>query len=52
MVSCYDCEHFGIGCSGIVPPIEYKDTIDELCPNFVMVPWRRHLYKPSGETRL
>ena len=29
MVSCYDCDRFATDCRGIVPPIEFRDTIDE-----------------------
>lgn len=52
MVSCYDCEHFGTKCDGIVPPIEYRDRVDEFCKRFVMVKWRDQLYKPGGKTRI
>jgi hypothetical protein len=52
MVSCYDCDLFGIGCCGIVPPMGYKDSVDEFCSRYLVVPWRGELYKPSGEARL
>ena len=52
MVSCYDCEHFGTECRGIVPPIEYRDRIDQYCKNFKVVKWRSELYKPGGESRI
>jgi hypothetical protein len=52
MVSCYDCDHFGTLCRGIVPPIEYRNTIDQYCENFKVVKWRSELYKPGGETRI
>jgi hypothetical protein len=52
MVSCYDCEHFGTRCRGVVPPIEYRDRIDEYCRYFTVVSWRGELYKPGGESRI
>lgn len=52
MVSCYDCDHFGTVCRGILPPTEYRDTIDKYCENFKVVAWRQELYKSSGETRI
>ena len=52
MVSCYDCEEFGTRCAGIVPPLEFKDRIDALCPLFRVLPWRDELYKPSGSARI
>jgi hypothetical protein len=52
MVSCYDCEHFGIKCAGIVPPIEFRDRIDEYCSLFTMVSWRDEMYKPAGTARM
>ena len=52
MVSCYDCERFGISCLGIVPPMEYKDRVHEYCTMFKAVWWRHELYKPSGKSIL
>ncbi len=52
MVSCYDCEHFGTKCSGIVPPIEHRDRIDEYCDRFTVISWRDQLYKPEGRSRI
>ena len=52
MTSCYDCEHFGTGCRGIVPPMEYKDRVDEFCKRFEELRWRDQLYKPAGSTIL
>jgi len=52
MVSCYDCEHFGTKCNGIVPPIEYRDRIDEYCDKFTVISWREQLYKPAGKSRM
>jgi hypothetical protein len=52
MVSCYDCEHFATKCRGFVPPMEYRNRIDEYCVNFSVVEWRRELYKPGGESRI
>jgi hypothetical protein len=52
MVSCYDCEHFGTACKGIVPPIEFRDTVNEYCAKFLVVPWRSEMYKPEGRTRM
>jgi len=51
MVSCYDCENFGTKCTGIVPPLESKDRIDEYCRLFRVLPWRVELYEPSGSAR-
>jgi len=52
MVSCYDCEHFGTACKGIVPPMEYRDRMDEFCRKFVELRFRDQLYKPDGASRL
>jgi len=52
MVSCYDCEHFGVHCLGIVPPREYRDTIDHYCTMFKVVQWRHELYKSTGHSLL
>ncbi|HIH00980.1 TPA: hypothetical protein HA259_02695 [Thermoplasmata archaeon] len=52
MVSCYDCDLFGTKCRGIVPPIEYRDRIDQYCANFKVVGWRSELYKPGGVSRI
>ena len=48
MVSCYDCEHFGSKCNGIVPPMEFRDCTDEFCALFAMASWRTEMYKPQG----
>lgn len=52
MVSCYDCEHFGAKCVGVVPPIEFRDSIDEYCRLFMIASWRDEMYKPAGTARL
>ena len=52
MTFCYDCDHFGIGCRGIVPPMEFKDRLDEFCRWFEELSWRDQLYKPAGSTIL
>jgi hypothetical protein len=52
MVSCYDCEHFGTKCKGVVPPIEFRDRIDKFCAKFRVVAWRDEMYKPTGSTRV
>jgi hypothetical protein len=52
MVSCYDCEHFGGKCNGIVPPMEFRDCMDESCALFVMASWRTEMYKPRGKVRI
>jgi hypothetical protein len=52
MVSCYDCDHFGTRCKGILPPMKFRDTIDEYCENYKVVEWRKELYKPGGESRI
>ena len=52
MVSCYDCDLFSTKCVGIVPPIEYRDRIDEYCPLFTVVSWRTELFKPEGKARI
>jgi len=52
MVSCYDCEHFGIYCKGVVPPIEFRDRIDEFCDRFAVVRWRGELNKGDGQSRI
>lgn len=52
MVSCYDCDLFGTRCTGIVPPLEYRDRIDRYCAFFRIVPWRADMYKPEGTARI
>jgi len=52
MVSCYDCDHFGTKCNGIVPPIEFRDRVDEYCAKFKVIGWREQLYKPAGRSRM
>jgi len=52
MVSCYDCEHFGVRCLGIVPPMDFRDRIDQHCAMYRVVQWRHELYKPGGQSRL
>jgi hypothetical protein len=52
MVSCYDCEHFAVRCLGIVPPLSFRDRIDDYCKMYKAVQWRHELYKPSGVSRL
>jgi len=52
MTSCHDCEHFGIGCKGIVTRMAFKDRVDEFCRNLKEVKWRDQLYKTSGTTML
>ncbi len=52
MTSCYDCEHFGIECRGIVPPMDFKDRVNELCRRFEELRWHDQLYKPAGSTIL
>ena len=52
MVSCWDCEHFGTACRGIVPPIEFRDCVNEYCAKFLMVAWHNEMYKSEGRTRM
>ena len=52
MVSCYDCERFSNRCPGMVPPLEYRDRMDDYCRLFVIVSWRTELYKPAGKARI
>ena len=52
MVSCYDCEHFGIKCVGVVSPIEFRDRIDDYCRLFTVASWRDEMYKPAGTARM
>ncbi len=52
MVSCWDCEYFGTKCQGVVPPIEYRDKIDQYCAKFKVISWRGQMYKPEGRARM
>ena len=52
MVSCHHCELFCTRCNGIVPPMEYRDMIDQYCPLFTVVAWRTERYKPEGRARI
>ena len=44
MISCYDCGNFGTKCTGIVPPLEFKDRIDGYRRLFRVLPWRDEIY--------
>jgi|GEM_PF-2330965 len=52
MVSCYDCDRFGTECRGIIPPMEYRDRMDEYCRLFKAHTWQSELYKPSMSSRI
>ncbi len=52
MVSCYGCDRFGTECRGILPPIEYRDSIDEYCRLFKPHSWQDELYKPGMKSRI
>ena len=52
MYTCYDCNLFGNGCKGLLPPIEYRNKLEEYCHKFQLVPWRDDMFKPAGKTRI
>ena len=35
MYTCYDCDHFGTDCEGIIPPDEYRNKVEEYCKNLI-----------------
>ena len=52
MYTCYDCDWFGNGCDGTIPPAEYSNDMENYCKKFVLVKWRRDMFKDSGKDRL
>jgi hypothetical protein len=52
MYTCYDCELFGNGCRGMIPPLEMRNKLEEHCPKFSLLSWRNDMFKPSGRTRI
>jgi hypothetical protein len=52
MYTCYDCELFGAGCEGMIPPEEYRNNIENFCKKFKLVRWRMDMFKDSGTRRL
>jgi hypothetical protein len=52
MYTCYDCERFGNGCDGMIPPMEFRNTLEKFCERFLLVEWRRDMFKDAGKSRL
>jgi hypothetical protein len=52
MYTCYDCDRFGDGCDGVIPPQEYSNKIESYCDRFVTVGWRKEVTKDPGKSRL
>jgi hypothetical protein len=43
---------FGNGCDGAIPPMEYRNDLENYCKKFILVRWRKEMFKDSGESRL
>jgi hypothetical protein len=52
MYTCYDCERFGNGCDGTIPPMEFRNALEKYCDRFILVAWRRDMFKDAGKSRL
>jgi hypothetical protein len=52
MYTCYDCEHFGPDCEGIIPPDEFRNKVEKFCERFLIIAWRREMFKDGGRKRL
>jgi hypothetical protein len=52
MYTCYDCEKFGTECEGTLPPEEHRNAVENYCDKFVLISWRRDMFKESGTKRL
>jgi hypothetical protein len=52
MYTCYDCELFGTSCDGLIPPMEFRNKLEEFCKKFVLIKWRNDMFKDTGTKRL
>jgi hypothetical protein len=52
MYTCYDCEHFGTDCEGVIPPDKFRNRVEEFCKRFVLISWRKDMFKDGGSKRL
>ena len=52
MTTCYDCDLFGTSCEGVIPPMKYRNKLDKYCDRFVLIKWRKDMFKDSGTKRL
>lgn len=52
MYTCYDCEYFGSRCEGMIPPMEFRNNLENYCNKFVLNKWRKDMFKDSGTKRL
>jgi len=52
MYTCYDCERFGAYCEGIIPPMESRNELEKYCNKFILIKWRKDMFKDSGDKRL
>ena len=52
MYTCYDCDLFGTKCEGIIAPMEYRNKLEEYCTRFVLIKWRKDMFKDTGHKRL
>ena len=52
MYTCYDCDRFGIGCEGMIPPDKYRNRVEEYCERFKLAGWRSEMFKDGGTRRL
>ena len=52
MYTCYDCELFGTPCEGIIPSMKYRNKLEKYCQNFVLITWRKDMFKDTGNKRL
>ncbi len=52
MYTCYDCELFGTNCEGMIPPMEYRNNLEKYCNRFILIKWRKDMFKDAGTKRL
>jgi hypothetical protein len=52
MYTCYDCDRFGNGCDGTIPSMEFRNALEKYCKRFILVAWRRDMFKDAGKSRL
>jgi hypothetical protein len=52
MYTCYDCELFGTRCEGVIPSMRYRNKLEKYCKRFVLISWRKDMFKDTGRKRL
>lgn len=52
MYTCYDCDLFGTRCEGLIPPMEFRNKLEKYCKRFILIKWRKDMFKDAGTKRL